>query len=288
MEDDGELRDLVALFDDPDETVADCVDRRLLERGREVVSQLDALRRSEPDPRIRPLILLRQQRCNEHFRLEDLRRLSRSVGTAGFSLFEAGFLISSLTDPGLTREAFSRLLDPCTAAYRNESSDERTALENGRIFSHLFFHRLGFTLRDETLREEACAQLPSVLSSRRGNPIAIAYLFFLIAEENGLPLYPVCFPGGFLPAWLEGGEELFYFNLQAEGDLLFARDLLSAHISQATLRSASVLPVMLLESLQYQAVAAGAQHRSALLEEALSYFGTERFLTVDDSEEPSH
>ena len=282
-----ELQDLVSLFDDPDETVAACVDARLRELGREVLPALEELSRKEENPRRKKLIADRQRRLNEQYRLEDLRRLSRSCGTAGFSLFEAGFLISSLCDYTLTREAFTRAVEVCAAAYRNESSDARTALENAKIFSHLFFHRLGFTLRDETMTDPACAQLPAVLEHRKGNPIAIAYLYFLLAEENGLPLYPLCFPGGFVPAWLEGGQELFYINLQAEGDILTLRDLKAADMNHAALRSVSVLPVMLLESLQYQAVASHDAPRSMLLEQALSLFGTERFLTVDDDPEES-
>lgn len=281
----SELLDLISLFDDPDETVAACVDRRLQEMGREAIPALEEALRAEADPRRKHLIATRQRRLSETFRLEDLKRLSRSCGTAGFSLFEAGFLISSLCDYTLTREAFTQAVEACASAYRNESSDQRTALENAKIFSHLFFHRLGFTLRDEALTDPACAQLPAVLEHRKGNPIAIAYLYFLLAEENGLPLYPLCFPGGFVPAWLEEGKELFYINLQGEGEILLLRDLKAADINHSALRSVSVLPVMLLESLQYQAVASHDAARSALLEQALSLFGTERFLTVDDDPE---
>ncbi len=281
----SELQDLVSLFDDPDETVAACVDRRLLEMGREVLPALEELRHSEQDPKRTQLIAERQRRYNEEFRLEDLKRLSRSCGTAGFSLFEAAFLISSLCDYTLTRETFTQAVETCASAYRNEASDERTALENAKIFGHIFFHRLGFTVRDEAMTDPSCGHLPSVLEQKKGNPIAIAYLFFLLAEENGLPLYPLCFPGGFVPAWLEDGKELFYINLQAEGDILMLRDLKAADVNHAALRSVSVLPVMLLESLQYQAVAAHNATRSSLLERALDLFGSERFLTVDDDPE---
>ena len=283
----SELQELVSLFDDPDETVAACVDRRLLEMGREVLPALEALRLSERDTLRQRLIAERERRFNEEFRLEDLKRLARSCGTAGFSLFEAGFLISSLCDYSLTREAFTQAVESCASAYRNESSDQRTALENAKIFSHLFFHRLGFTIRDEAMTDPDCARLPDVLEQRKGNPIAIAYLYFLLAEENGLPLYPLCFPGGFVPAWLEDGKELFYINLQAEGDILMLRDLRAADVNNAALRSVSVLPVMLLESLQYQAVSTHNATRSSLLERALDRFGTERFLTVDDDPEAS-
>ena len=283
----GELLNLVSLFDDPDETVAACVDNRLKEMGRELLPALEELRRGEDDPLRRRAIAERQRRFSESFRLEDLKQLSRSCGTAGFSLFEAGFLISALCDYTLTREEFTRAVETCASVYRHEASDDRTAVENAKVFSHLFFHRLGFTLRDEAMTDPDCARLPSVLTNRKGNPIAIAYLYFLLAEENGLPLYPLCFPGGFVPAWLEEGKELFYINLQAEGDILLLRDLKAADINRASLRSVSVLPVMLLESLQYQAVAAHDATRSSLLERALDKFGAERFLTVDDDPEES-
>ena len=142
----SELSDLISLFDDPDETVAACVDRRLQEMGREVIPALEEAFRAEADPLRKRLIATRQRHLNEAFRLEDLKRLSRSCGTAGFSLFEAGFLISSLCDYTLTREAFTQAVEACASVYPISAPPWKTPGFSATSFS------IGWALRCATRR----------------------------------------------------------------------------------------------------------------------------------------
>lgn len=281
----SELRTLAALFDDPDETVSECIDRRIHELGREAVRGLDILRREEGNPEQKARIADRQRRYTREFRLEDLERVARNSHTAGFSLSEAGFLISSLVDFELTPEGFDSMVLECAAEIRSEVSDLHTATENVEIFNHIFFHRLGFKVCDEDMAEDGFARLPEVFVGRRGNPIAIAYIYFLLAEEAGLPLAPVTVGSAFVPAYIERGSELFYMDLNFEGAIVPVRELDRA--GEHTLRSRAILPVILLESLQFRAVNSHRRAESGVIENALDLFGPERFLTVSDEDDES-
>ena len=74
-------------------------------------------------------------------------------------------------------------------------------------------------------RPEA-ALLDRVLLSRGGNPVTVTLAFFLLAGLTGLPVYPLCFPGGFVPVYLDQqGNILFYLNIFKQGTI-FAEDTL--------------------------------------------------------------
>jgi len=65
-----------------------------------------------------------------------------------------------------------------------------------------------------------------VLLSRGGNPVTVTLVYFLLAGAVGLPIYPLCFPGGFVPVYLDNdGKILFYLNIFKKG-AIFVEDTL--------------------------------------------------------------
>ena len=65
-----------------------------------------------------------------------------------------------------------------------------------------------------------------VLLSRSGNPIAVSLSYFLLANAVGLPIYPLSFPGGFVPVYLdEHGKILFYLNIFKQGTIFLENTL---------------------------------------------------------------
>lgn len=274
--DDHLLRDLIRLFDDTDETVTQCVDSRLRAMGRSVVRSLARAAAEAQDESERKLILDRMSGINLEFRLEDLRRLAASSSGEGFSLYEPAFVISSAFDAGLTREEFQRMYCGCAAAFQEGISELRTAPENMEIFNHIFFRTLGFSISDDNFTDPESALLPDVMARRRGNPFSIAFLWFMMAEEAGLPLYPACFKGGFIPAYLENGRELFYVNLNDKGALFSEAGGQIAHV-----HSRRVIPGIWAESLSAVFSRCAMERRRSLAELMLAAWTGERFLDAE-------
>ena len=285
------LEHLIALFDDPDEVVSACVDKAIMERGEEVLDIRAARYAQESDPKLRQSIESHIVKYNTEFRLKALAGLHRGP-TFKASLYEGCFLAASLFDPSLSRSDFNAKLLVCTSEYHNEISDSRTAVEDAQIFNHIFFHRLHFTLTDQTLKTERCALLPQVLSSHRGNPFALSLIYFTMAEEAGLPLYPMTFQGGFVPVWLEGSEELFCVNLLDHGALI-SKKMLSDSLRRRgitenldmRIRPASAVLTMYFESLATIFSRNGNEARAALAERAIEALGGDRYLTSLSDEE---
>lgn len=279
------LEHLIALFDDPDEVVSACVDRSVMELGEDVLDLLAARCARESDPLLRESIASHIARYNTEFRLKALAGLHRGPNFRA-SLYEGCFLAASLMDPAVNRNDFNARLSVCTSEYHNEISSGRTAVEDAQIFNHIFFHRLHFTLADQELRTERCALLPQVLQSHRGNPFALSLIYFTMAEEAGLPLYPMTFHGGFVPVWLEGSEELFCVNLLDHGALV-SKKMLADSLRQRgvpgsqdmRIRPASTVLSMYFESLSTLYSRSGNETRAALAEKAIEALGADRYLS---------
>ena len=83
-----ELRYLADLFDDPDEVVSSCVDKRIAEMGHEVIPELERMRHNEPDPVFKRILSDRILRYNAEFRTADLRRYALHEATQPTTLYE--------------------------------------------------------------------------------------------------------------------------------------------------------------------------------------------------------
>ena len=286
-----ELEPLVALLDDRDAVVTECVNQHLAAFGPEIIRSLRNRSEREADPGRKALLVQRAKALNTDFKLAELQDYTtRTPGP--LSLFEGGWIISSMLDWTLQRERFESLFFRCSQEYLAEGSDLRTGVENIRILNHIFYHRLKFTLYDVQLREPQYALVSDVLKSRGGNPFALAFIYLMICQESGLPVELLCFPGGFVPAYVEGGKILFYINLYRSGDI-FPQERLDAFLKATGLkidpaafrrRDESAMLTLYLESLLYIHAGRKDETMSTLLDRALTLLGPERFLTIDDSE----
>jgi hypothetical protein len=286
-----ELEPLVALFDDRDTVVTELVDNRLRSFGPEVVRSLRNRSQREPDAARQAAIVARAQALNTEFKLADLQDfIARPTGP--LSLFEGSWILSSLFDYTLQRERYEDLFYRCSQEYLAENSDLRTGVENIRILNHIFFHRLKFTLYDVQLRDPQYAMVDEALRSRGGNPFVLAFIYLMICQVSGLPVELVCFPGGFIPVYVEGGKVLFYINLYRGGDI-FLKDRLQQFLRATGLkidaqafrrRDESAMLTLYLESLLYIHSSRKDEKMSAVIDRALNILGPERFLTIDEQE----
>ena len=286
-----ELEPLVGLFDDRDTVVTGLVNDRLASFGPEVVRSLRNMAEREQSPVRKSLIVDRAQSLNTEFKLADFQDFTtRAPGP--LSLFEGSWILSSLFDYTLQRERYEDLFFRCSQEYLAEGSDMHTGIENIRILNHIFFHRLKFTLYDVQLQDPKYAPVSDALKTRNGNPFTLAFIYLMICQVAGLPVELVCFPGGFIPVYVEGGKVLFYINIYRGGDI-FLKDRLQGFLKATGLkidqqnfrrRDESAMLTLYLESLLYIHSNRKDDKKSAVIDRALNCLGPERYLTIDEPE----
>ena len=286
-----ELESIIALLDDRDTVVTELVDNRLASFGPEIVRSLRNRLERESNPVRKACIETRAQQLNTEFRLDDFRQFTtRPAGP--LSLLEGSWIISSMLDYTLQREHFEDQFFHCSQEYLAEGSDQRTGLENIRILNHIFFHRLKFSLYDVQLKDPKHALVSETLRTRGGNPFVLALIYLMICQEAGLPVELVCFPGGFVPVYVEHGRNLFFINIYRGGDL-FPESRLDVFLKTAGLkidksnvrrRDESAMLTLYLESLFYIFSNRKDEKKSAVIDRALSCLGPERYLSIDEQE----
>ncbi len=223
MKEDTELISMLYLMGDPDVVVREAVRSKLVEIGDTAVDYLENyISRSTG-----------RERSNEYADFltkvkSDIARnkLARVLKEPEPVLYLGFFYITKVADPNVDEVLFSQSLTDLVQEFSSELSEKKTAVENIEIFNYIFFKRYGFHHSDIRMTQLEQALVDRVLLSRGGNPVSVTLLYFLLAQAVGLPVFPLCFPGGFVPVYLDkSGEILFYLNIFKKGNIFFENTL---------------------------------------------------------------
>lgn len=284
-----ELKFIVELMDDPDQAVCRSIDRRISEIGPECIGELQKILRQEKEKgRIR-ILNGNIFRYNSEFCLKELESLKRR---GGMSLCEVACVIATLTAPGLTHEEFYSTMTPLISEVMLEVSEQKTAMENVNLLNHIFYHRFNFSPCDPFMSVEENALLWNVIQSRKGNPIAVSVIYFILAEACGVPIRPFCFPGGFVPVYQENGKPLFFINIFQHGEILMANQIsdfmkmqgLDLPLEQCQTKEPLTVMTLYLETLAAYYSNYKEVKIVEAIEKALAILGGERFMSVDEDD----
>lgn len=197
----SEIHALLALLDDPDDTVYVHVRDQLISKGNEVLPYVDAEVSKAPD-------------CDVFMgRLEQLRGDLQRTDTKSAvkdwknsetpSLWEGVLLVQRATYPEIDLEAARQDFDQLKRDVWLELNDELTALEQVRILNHMLYSVRGI----ESVRRVphlASDALPSwVLKEKKGNPLGLGVLYLCLTEALNLPLRGVNLPNHFILAYCD-------------------------------------------------------------------------------------
>lgn len=280
---DTELKSIVTLLDDTDDFVIEAINRRMLGKGVSILRDLEELYNKEKSYKVKGLIADKMQYLSNEFILEELGKMVND----DYPDLERGiYLISKLIVPDIDEIYYQDLLGILIGDMVKEIPDEKTALEKMQIFNHIFYHRLLFKCGDYPITRESTTVLTSVLSSRHGIALSISLTYFLLARCVGLEVYPMCFPGGFVPAYIENDKILFYMDIFRDGEI-FSESKLKYYLenqgvdldtSAFEVRDDRTLLQVYLEVLHFMYTQKEDDYFISLLDRALKLFGDERVL----------
>ncbi|MBO5804912.1 MAG: hypothetical protein J6S16_07385 [Bacteroidales bacterium] len=280
---DTELKSIVTLLDDTDDFVIEAINRRMLGKGVSILRDLEELYNKEKSYKVKGLIADKMQYLSNEFILEELGKMVND----DYPDLERGiYLISKLIVPDIDEIYYQDLLGILIGDMVKEIPDEKTALEKMQIFNHIFYHRLLFKCGDYPITRESTTVLTSVLSSRHGIALSISLTYFLLARCVGLEVYPMCFPGGFVPAYIENDKILFYMDIFRDGEI-FSESKLKYYLenqgvdldtSAFEVRDDRTLLQVYLEVLHFMYTQKEDEYFISLLDRALKLFGDERVL----------
>ena len=113
-------------------------------------------------------------------------------------LFEAGLAIAQDANPLLDLGAPQAEMDVLAAKLKRRLPPDASQVQKLRMLNHFFYRELGFTGNVNDYYNPENSYLNHVISTRRGIPISIAMVYMELAQQTGLPVKGICFPGHFL------------------------------------------------------------------------------------------
>ena len=226
-----EIRALITLIEDPDQDVYDQVRERIVSLGDHVVPILERAWEFEDHG---DLFRDRIEDILETIHLSGVtERLIAWRDSGGEDLLTGALIISRYRYPDMDEQKVKARLASIRQDIWLELNDHLTAFEKVRVFNHIFFQIHGFKGNKRNYHAPQNSYINEVLDSRTGNPLSLAIIYQVLAEDLHIPLRGVNLPNHFVLAYLDEdsmggadsgqqGEEnvLFYVNAFSQGDIL--------------------------------------------------------------------
>ncbi|HEY0978942.1 MAG TPA: transglutaminase-like domain-containing protein [Flavobacteriales bacterium] len=223
-----EIQALIHLIDDPDEGIYSQVRERIVSLGRPVVPMLE--RAWEVDD-LGDLFRNRVEDILHSIHLDLTWKRLRSWRDGGADdLLEGAIAICHYRYSELDEKRVRSRLAALRQDIWLELNDNLTAFEKVRVFNHIFFQVHGFRGNKRNYHAPQNSYINEVLDSRKGNPLSLAILYQVLAQELELPLRGVNLPNHFVLAYMDEygvghselghGDILFYVNAFSQGDIL--------------------------------------------------------------------
>jgi regulator of sirC expression with transglutaminase-like and TPR domain len=113
-------------------------------------------------------------------------------------LFEAALAIAQDADPQLDLEAPQVELDILAARLARRLPSDASLIQKLRMLNHFFYQELGFAGNVNDYYDPDNSYLHRVIATRRGIPISLAVVYMELAQQIGLDVKGISFPGHFL------------------------------------------------------------------------------------------
>ncbi|MGV8892743.1 MAG: SirB1 family protein [Burkholderiaceae bacterium] len=113
-------------------------------------------------------------------------------------LFEAVLAVAQGMDERLDFSATQATVDGFAATLQQRLAPNVTDIQKLLLLKQYFYRELGFAGNVNHFYDIGNSLLPQVIATRRGIPISLAVLFMEMAQQIGLEMKGIAFPGHFL------------------------------------------------------------------------------------------
>ncbi len=113
-------------------------------------------------------------------------------------LFEAALVLAQDADPQLDLSATQAEVDMLAAKLRQRLPSDASHVQKLRMLNHFFYRELGFAGNVNDYYAPENSYVHCVIATRRGIPISLAVVYMEVAQQIGLDVKGISFPGHFL------------------------------------------------------------------------------------------
>lgn len=234
-----ELKALIQLIDEPDDSIYAQIKARIVSYGAEAIPYLEfALEHN-----FRPLAQKRIEVLLHKLQFDNICNEISNWYTLGASNLLLGYLLlSKYQYPHLDETFIKKELDRLKNEIWLELNSDLTALEKVRVFNRILFDINSFTGAKNDYYSPLHSYINNVLEFRKGNPLALSMLYIILADMVEVPIYGVNLPEHFILAYvdvnstfpgqdIQKADVLFYIN-PFSGGALFSKNEIEAFLLQ--------------------------------------------------------
>ncbi len=213
-----EIQAILTLLEDPDKEIHDAIYQSLLEKGTDIVPELEKAWEVSEDSSI-------QDKLEDIIHKIQLNAVQKSldiwIKNGGIDLLEGAHIVARYQYPEL---GFFELLNPIEKIKHDalqEINDNLTALEKVKILNHILFDIHKFTGNTNNYYSPQNSFLNQVILSKKGNPISLGIIYIVLSQKLGLPIYGVNLPKNFILAFIDEFYELLGSDSSNSDNVLF-------------------------------------------------------------------
>lgn len=227
---DKEISALITLLDDPDKEIYQAISQTLMDKGVEIVPDLEKAWETSAVSSV-------QDRIEYIIQKIQLNHIHTSLtiwlNNGAVDLLEGAFIIAKYQYPDLGFYEVVNAIDKIKHDVWLEINDNLTALEKVRVINHIIFDIHKFVANNSNYYSPQNSYINQVLHSKKGNPISLSVVYAVISQKLGLPVYGVNLPKNFILAYKDeyhdlfpsGDEVLFYINPFNKGAVLGRKEI---------------------------------------------------------------
>ena len=213
-----EIQAILTLLEDPDREIFEAVYNSLLDKGVEIVPDLERAWEVSGNTLTQDKIENIIHKIQLNFVQTSLHNWVKGGGT---DLLEGAYIIAKYQYPEL---GFNEILNPIEKVKHDtwlEINDNLTALEKVKILNHIFFNIHKFSGNTNNYYSPQNSFLNQVILSKKGNPISLGIIYASVAQKLGLPIYGVNLPKNFILAYKDEFYELLNQGNSPSENILF-------------------------------------------------------------------
>lgn len=227
-----DIKALIHLLDDPDKEISNVVTGNLRELGTEVIPELESAWETSADQQ-------QQEKIENIIQDIQFRNVKKNLicwkDSGAKDLLEGVCWIARYQYPHLETHMVMQEIDRISGDIWLELNNKLTALEKVRIMNHIIFDVHKFSRETQNVYAPRNSYINLVLESKKGNPVSLAVIYILVANNLDIPIYGVSLPKIFILAYTDEkslikkrtstSEVLFYINPFSRGAVLGKKEI---------------------------------------------------------------
>lgn len=236
MEQDAREREILALIsmiDDPDPRVFREISRKIVLMGYDALPFIEEAELQMADSELRE----RMTSIKAGIRYQQLSAdLFAWAANPQRDILDAWLSVSRYCYPEIAEKEIRKEIDLIRRDVWLEINETLTALEQIRVFNHIFYELHGFQGNLQDYHDPDNSLINRVLKTRKGSPLSMGLLYMLVARSLGFPVHGINLPEHFVLAYMGDasatpqsaageGVPLFYINAFSRGDVFSSAEI---------------------------------------------------------------